>query len=455
MAARSTTARRSRRASFGNIRKLPSGKYQASYVVDGTRVSLGTFVTKTEARNQLAMVQRDKYVGEWRDPSAGEITVAQYMDDWISSSTNKADSTLDLYARMLRTWIAAPLTLPARGSHRVVNLGTRSVGSLTPRDVREWHAAVLAESIRRAQARHYRQQTAATTVNAAIRRWAREAGHQVAATGRVPAALRTAWEQAGGRDRLEQVEADPNAGRTEAAQAYRVLHAALAQAVRDRILRESPCDLEGAMQADDKLRAEREVLSLPEVDELARHMTDRYAVAVWVAATCGLRSGEVFALQRKHVDLTANVLTVNQGIDRSRRRAFSSTKTRAGLRVVDMPPSVAERLRQHMRAHTPGGPDSLVFGTRNGRPLSDASRSKMMARARQAIGRERLTWHDLRHSAVTLTDELNAPDAVAFARHGHAGKRSAQRYQHQRSGAGAALAAQIDARIQAELRNAS
>jgi integrase len=447
------SARASRRSSFGNIRKLPSKNYQATYVANGERISLGTFNTKTEAQNHLAMVQRDRYVGDWRDPSLGDVTLAQYIEDWIAASANKADSTLDHYSQMLSRWIDTKLVLRGRGgSARAIHLGSRAIASLTPRDIREWHSAVLEESLRRALDRHRRSMSSNATVNRAIRNWARLAGHEVAATGRIPGHLRRAWGEAGGPARLAAVAPDANAGRTEPSQAYRMLHAAMAQAVKDRIIRESPCDLDGAMQGDSRLRSEREVLSIPEIEALASHMPDRYQAAVWIASTCGLRSGELFALQRRHVDLVAGRLFVEQSLDRARRTTFSSTKTKAGVRAVDVPPSVLDRLERHMRSFTPVGPDSLVFGTSGGRPLSDSSRSKMMARARDAIRRPGITWHDLRHSAVTLTYEMNAPDAVALARHGHAGRRSALRYQHQRSGAGSMLAAEIDAHIVRELR---
>lgn len=63
---------------------------------------------------------------------------------------------------------------------------------------------------------------------------------------------------------------------------------------------------------------------------LADAMPDRYRASVIVAFRSGLRAGELFALQRRHVDLKAGTLQVEQspsvgypepGRQRFRRRA--------------------------------------------------------------------------------------------------------------------------------------
>lgn len=87
---------------------------------------------------------------------------------------------------------------------------------------------------------------------------------------------------------------------------------------------------------------------------------------------------------------------------------LSSTKTRAGRRVVVLPTVAVEVLAEHVARFTPAGKDALVFCTSTGKPLDGGHRSVMFARARKAIGREDLTWHDQRHSAMTMVAATGA-----------------------------------------------
>jgi len=85
-------------------------------------------------------------------------------------------------------------------------------------------------------------------VNAAIRRWAVQNEIAVAQTGRIPAALRGAWLAATGDAPAADWHRDRNAGRTEAAQAYRLLHTGMTQAVADGLIPTNPCLVRGASQ---------------------------------------------------------------------------------------------------------------------------------------------------------------------------------------------------------------
>jgi len=54
----------------------------------------------------------------------------------------------------------------------------------------------------------------------------------------------------------------------------------------------------------------------------------------------------------------------------------------------------------------------------------------MFARARKAICRDDLTWHDLRHSAMTLVALTGATLPELMQRAGHSTPRAALHYQH-------------------------
>jgi len=79
----------------------------------------------------------------------------------------------------------------------------------------------------------------------------------------------------------------------------------MAQAVVDGLILANPCLVKGASQRDSKDRTERRTATAQEVWALADGMPERYRASVIVAFCSGLRGGELFALQRRHVVLEA------------------------------------------------------------------------------------------------------------------------------------------------------
>ncbi len=71
---------------FGNIRRLPSGRYQASYLgPDGQRRHAAeTFERKGDADKALSIIEAEITQGTWTDPERGKITLAEYAAAWIS-----------------------------------------------------------------------------------------------------------------------------------------------------------------------------------------------------------------------------------------------------------------------------------------------------------------------------------------------------------------------------------
>jgi len=385
--------------------------------------------------------------GQWHDPRLGEVPLGEWFREWLASRGEIADSTRAIYQGLLDRWIDAPLTVERpNGRTREIHLGTQALGSVTPADVRAWDSAVLAESTRRALAKWEGARRHPLQVNAAIRVWAAENGWTVAATGRIAAAVRQAWlEETGGVPATDKTP-NRNAGRTEASQAYRFLHTGMAQAVEDGLIAANPCRVKGASQRDSKDRTERRTASVEEIWALADAMPERYRASVIVAFCSGLRAGKLFAMQRRHVDLEARTLRVEQSLARPGLGGgpLSSTKTRAGRRVIVLPTVVVKALAEHMARFTHAGKDALVFCTSTGKPLDSGHRSVMFARARKAIGREDLTWHDQHHSAMTMVAATGATLPELMQRAGHASARAALHYQHAAEGAERRIADRLD-----------
>ena len=117
------------RRHFGTVRKRPSGRWQAVYSHEGALHSAGTFTSKADAHARLSIIEADLRRGAWIDPSAGQVTLKAYANDWISRRPDLAVRTKELYEDLLRLHI-----LPV--------LGQTTIAGLTPSKVRSWNAAI-------------------------------------------------------------------------------------------------------------------------------------------------------------------------------------------------------------------------------------------------------------------------------------------------------------------------
>ena len=131
----------SRRRGFGNVRKLPSGRWQARYWLPGGGhlAAPGTFATKAEANRWLATVEADRSRGLWVDPRAGRVKLEEYAATWLDSKVGISPRTREIYALQLRLHI-----LPAV-SDDVPALGSVPIADITPELVRAWYVGLAAE----------------------------------------------------------------------------------------------------------------------------------------------------------------------------------------------------------------------------------------------------------------------------------------------------------------------
>lgn len=428
---------------FGSIRKERSGRWMARVPITdsgGKSRSIGTFATRREAEDALALERSAMVTGTWVDPDRGNQTLADFAAAFIETNGYRERSRA-LNARLLAEWIAARLIAEVRGRQLPIDLGSRPLRSIEPQDVRLWFSAVRAESRRRAVERHTRVATSTKTVNAAIRAWARTARVPVASTGRIPAVVRQAWEDAGGPATLVR-DVRPTAGATEAAQAYRLLHAVLERARVDGLIRTNPAAIE---RAGSVATLERRPATVAELRTAAEAMPDRYQAAVWVAAMTSVRSGELFALRRRDYDPNRRTLRIERAVElEGSAEAFGQVKASSSLREVVVPQVAANALEAHLKRFTGRGPDSLIFTTSTGGVVYPARIGPHWAKARAQAGRDDLRWHDLRHTGQSLAAAAGAGIKELQARAGHSTTTAAVRYLHRVQDDDRRLAAAMD-----------
>jgi integrase len=120
-----------RRRRFGYVRRLPSGRYQASFIgPTGTRQTAPkTFRTKTDADRWLSAVEVDLSRGAWLDDDLGRQSFGSYARAWLRDHPKMGPRYRETCERNLRLHMAPLQDMPLRG--------------ITAPVVREWYASAL------------------------------------------------------------------------------------------------------------------------------------------------------------------------------------------------------------------------------------------------------------------------------------------------------------------------
>jgi integrase len=121
--------------SFGSIRRLPSGRWQARYrAPDGMlRSAPQTFTHKADASKWLALTQAE-LLGGWIDPDAGRVPFPAYAATWIEERPGLRPKTIQLYRYLLR-------------AHMRDAFASATIAGITEADVRRWRANMLSAGV--------------------------------------------------------------------------------------------------------------------------------------------------------------------------------------------------------------------------------------------------------------------------------------------------------------------
>lgn len=125
-----------KRRRFGNVRKLPSGRYQARYYdPDGIRrAAPDSFETEGEALDWLTVKEAELLRGEWTDPDRGKVPFGPYARAWIDERSGLRPRTIELYRSLLRRFIE-----PTFGNVDLV--------TIDPARVRRWRHGLLTSGV--------------------------------------------------------------------------------------------------------------------------------------------------------------------------------------------------------------------------------------------------------------------------------------------------------------------
>ena len=400
-----TAPTRSTRAirSFGRVRKLPSGRWQAFYGDPNGAVRTSrtgkptpvrhtaphTFDTKMDAEAWLVDERRLISAGTWAPP-------AQRL---AAAKEEAKASTLPTFTDYATTWIAerrvkgrplAPLTrdhytdLLAR--YLTPAFGALPIDQITPELVSNWYDTFKPVSKRRGN--RSKGKEAGATMKAHTYSFGR-------------AVMNTATSAHG-----------PLVGKV------------------------NPFAIRGGGSSPGRRR--EELATAEEVKTMLATIRPEWQALLQLGLWTGLRYGEIVGLRRQDIDLTRRVVHVRRSVARTKSEGVieKGTKSDAGFRDQRIPANLIPVLTEHLKKHTSRSPKALLFPSSTGAHLAPTvfygKRLKEGGTgwyaAREAAGHPSLHFHDLRATGATLFAQQGATEAEIMAWLGDSTPQAAQRY---------------------------
>ncbi len=207
---------------------------------------------------------------------------------------------------------------------------------------------------------------------------------------------------------------------------HRVLCAALRQAVRWRLLAINPAE---AAEPPRPGHAEIDILMDDDLHKLLKTARPtRSYPAILLAATTGMRRGEVLGLRWLDIDLATGILTVNHTLEETKAGLrLKEPKTKRSRRNITLPALMVDTLRSHKAAQAQErlmlglGRDKngYVFAALDGGPIRPRNFSKEFSRIVERAGVRRVSIHSLRHTHASQLLRDGVHVKVVSERLGH------------------------------------
>jgi integrase len=206
---------------------------------------------------------------------------------------------------------------------------------------------------------------------------------------------------------------------------HSILHRAMVMAEKQGLIGRNPAS---AVIPPKVVKKEMKILDESQAMQflIAAH-GDRYEALFHLAITTGMRQGELLGLKWGDIDWVSSSLNIKRQIQRvpGKGLQFSTPKTRAGWRMIQIGPESLHQLEQHRkhqdREKIRGGwnENDLVFPSVTGDPTDQRALHKIFKRLLIKANLPEIRFHDLRHTAATLMLLNGIPLIVVSRRLGH------------------------------------
>lgn len=194
---------------------------------------------------------------------------------------------------------------------------------------------------------------------------------------------------------------------------HRVLRNALNYAYKRDIINKNPCDL---VIVPRKQRHDITVLSEDELHKLLEAAAGTWLYTpILIAATLGLRRGEVMGLRWSDVDFRNNIITISKSLSCiNGELVLSDVKTAKSHRSLLISDSFSDYLLK-LRLMS----ECEYVCNRYGQPVSPNVFDKFFKRTVRSIDIPDICFHDLRHTNATLLLKKGIPAKIVSERLGH------------------------------------
>lgn len=227
---------------------------------------------------------------------------------------------------------------------------------------------------------------------------------------------------------------------------FAVLRSCLDAAAKQQIIRSNPCVGVVRPRVEQK---EMLFLDTDQINRLVDCADDRYRALVQLGCFGGLRIGELIALERRHVDLKASTVRVEQTATHVKGTGIvlGPPKTSRSRRGVNVAPTLLNGLIEHMDAFCEPASTAPVFTSPEGARINvNNFRKRQWAVMTETAGLKGLRLHDMRHTAVALWISTGVSPFVVSQMAGHASLAVTDKvYGHLYPGAGVDLARHLEA----------
>jgi integrase len=210
--------------------------------------------------------------------------------------------------------------------------------------------------------------------------------------------------------------------------AHRVLHRALASAVKEGSISRNVCDSVDAPKAPKREMSTLDVDGIQRLFEAAEDSPCRDAF--YVALYTGVRRSELLALQWNNIDLVNNRLSVVAGLHfiTGKGLVLLPTKTKRSRRAVTFTQEVTDVFRAIQGAQLVSKAElgeiwqdtGFVFTKPDGTPMDPARVTRAFAAVMKKAGISGVRLHDLRHTHASLMLIAGVHAKVVSERMGHA-----------------------------------
>jgi integrase len=190
---------------------------------------------------------------------------------------------------------------------------------------------------------------------------------------------------------------------------HRLAHRAFGHAVKWGIITNNPV---AAAEPPRVERTEIEILEPDEIRTVLQALRGRplYPIAVIGLAT-GMRRGEIVALRWSDLDFRGGKIRIERSLEQTNAGlAFKAPKSKAGRRIISIPPSIVSELHGHWYQQQEqrlalgigkAGPEDLVFERADGSPWPPDSLTTAWQKTVAALRLPRVNLHALRHTHVS------------------------------------------------------